>query len=255
MTEPQYILVNGAMQLNPKWQAQQQQIKQQKNQGPLDWNNMKDSEGLVQNTETGAWYIPEVDPEVAPVAPKGLSPGIGDLETPLPQIDGVKGEVANRVALSQETANLTDSPVDNSFLQTKKIDAPDTFKAKSIGAVAGGIGEMAELAAGESVGSQTTSGVMSGMASGAAIGSAFPGPGTAIGAAVGAVLGGFMGAKKAKKAEAARAKAEKERKEKEQRMRTERAYTAKMSADQAAYANLQQGIANALSKSNVKIRV
>jgi hypothetical protein len=82
-----------------------------------------------------------------------------------------------------------------------------------------------------------------------------PGIGTAIGAGVGAVLGGYMSSKKAKKAEAARVKAEKERKEKEKRMRTERAYTAKMSADQAAYANLQQGIANALSKSNVKIRV
>jgi len=251
--EPQYILVNGAMQLNPRWQAQQLRQKHGGGYGGLYSNDSRqDNEEFLKETNPvpTKYDSSTMNPyQSAAVTPEYQAhQELNDLRSAQGEYESFKTEEMKDLRAAQGEHD--------SFLQTKKIDAPDTVKAKSIGAVAGAGQEIAKQISGESVGSQTTSGVVSGAASGAAIGSYFmPGIGTAIGAGVGAVLGGYMSSKKAKKAEAARVKAEKERKEKEKRMRTERAYTAKMSADQAAYANLQQGIANALSKSNVKIRV
>jgi len=275
MAVSKYIFENGIMRLNPQWAL----IHEKAAAGDFTGIKMEGSSMLQGDTSKPPSTISNPSMNVGSlttgnnllkdqaninyatdVAQTPYLPGQQDVlvdGAPVANPDFGKAAPDLGPSISDQFAENMQSGKHSSFLQTKKIDAPDTVKAKSIGAVAGAGQEIAKQISGESVGSQTTAGAVSMAAQGASLGFMVGGGpvGAVVGGAVGAVLGGFMSSKKAKKAEEAAAKAEKERKEKEKRMRTERAFSAKMSADQAAYSNLQQGIANALSKSNVKIRV
>tara|TARA_R100001480_G_scaffold3502_3_gene9141 strand:+ start:7707 stop:8600 length:894 start_codon:yes stop_codon:yes gene_type:complete len=160
---------------------------------------------------------------------------------------------------------------DSSFLQTKDSKGIDSGSSTQFNKGMGALGDTtAQLAA------QTEDGTMSGGLSGLSTGLGavsslsmlgVGGMTTGVGAAAAltplgigviagsAILGAFMGSRKAKKARQAREKAERERKRREKEARTERVYTAKMGADQAAFANLQRAVSSALRRDNqVKIR-
>jgi len=151
---------------------------------------------------------------------------------------------------------------DSSFLQTKDaggVGSGGGISSKQLSAAGGVASGLSEMVGSDSSGSAALSGALSGASmgmSGAAMaGLAATGPAGIAVIAGSAILGAFMGSRKAKKARRAREKAERERKRREKEARTERVYTAKMGADQAAFANLQKAVSSALRRDNqVKIR-
>tara|TARA_R110000824_G_scaffold197894_8_gene381621 strand:- start:1221 stop:2060 length:840 start_codon:yes stop_codon:yes gene_type:complete len=155
---------------------------------------------------------------------------------------------------------LSDKEVEQAFLQTKESAGVGSgISSKQLSGASGLASGLAGMVGSESSGDAALSGALSGAAmgmSGAAMaGLAATGP---VGIAViagSAVLGAFMGSRKAKKQRQAAEKAEKQRQKEIKEKRTEDVYTAKMNADQAAFANLQRAVSSALRRDNqVKIR-
>lgn len=151
---------------------------------------------------------------------------------------------------------------DSSFLQTKDakgINSGGGISSKQLSGASGLASGLSEMIGSESSGDAALSGALSGAAMGMSAASmaslAATGP---VGIAViagSAILGAFMGSRKAKKARQAREKAEKQRQKEIKEKRQEDVYTAKMNADQAAFANLQRAVSSALRRDNqVKIR-
>lgn len=151
---------------------------------------------------------------------------------------------------------------DSSFLQTKDskgIDSGGGISSKQLSGASGLASGLSEMIGSESSGDAALSGALSGASmgmSGAAMaGLAATGPAGIAVIAGSAVLGAFMGSRKAKKARQAAEKAEKQRQKEIKEARTERVYTSKMQADQAAFANLQRAVSSALRRDNqIKIR-
>jgi len=254
---PQWILVDGAMQQNPEWLAQQLRQKSGggyggmypgvKSSGPSLMEEQKPDK-LMDSTTLGA---KDYSLELQDIVTSLKTPEQKKKEQVQSGISELAPDPSQQTPEAKSYSERGMPLIDPNQKKPPKAPPPPSEVDYS------GLSEAGKMV--PQTGSDA-SGAFSGMLQGAGTGAAVSG-GNPYAMAAGAIVGlfsGVMGARSQRK-EAEKidkenkrieAKQDKIRKEEKEEARRQRAYDRKQSADTASFANLQQAIANSLNRKN-----
>jgi len=257
---PQWILVDGGMQQNPEWLAQQLKQKHGGGYGGM-YPGVKSSGPSLMEEQDNRWISKGKDSST--LGAKDYSADLQNIVTSLKTPEQKKQEqVQTGVAeltpeVEQQTPEAKSYSERGMPIQKPGQKRPPNNKPAESEIDYSGLSEAGKMV--PQTGSDA-SGAFSGMLQGAGTGAAVSG-GNPYAVAAGAIVGlfsGVMGARSQRK-EAEKidkenkrieAKQDKIRKEEKEEARKQRIYDRKQSADTAAFSNLQQAISSSLNRKN-----